>query len=69
MSTEPEAETVPVTACAVVEIIAGYALILGLIMALFGFAGGIDIRTPWAVMAAIAVLGAGLAGAAWRRRV
>jgi len=46
MSTEPEAETVPVTARTVVEIVAGYALILGLILgpiAETGFAQGLII--------------------------
>jgi hypothetical protein len=65
---EPEPDTVPITRRTVVEIVLGYALILGLIAGMFGFAGGIDLDMPWGVMAAIGAIGAGMALAAWRRR-
>lgn len=65
----PEAkdETIPVTRWSVVEIAVGYALILGIVAGLFGFAGGIDIEMPWPEMAGIALLGVALTLAAWRR--
>lgn len=53
---------------ALVEIVAGYALILGVMAVMFFGASGIGLEIPWEVFAGVAAVGGVLAGAALRNR-
>ena len=46
------------------ELLAGYLLVFAIIGVLFGLAMGIDVRTPWSVICAIAALWMVLSAAA-----